>query len=725
MTMTTLPAGLTGSLSRLSEPDQWLRCHHNGTSLLDDGHGFELAWTVPSEANDDNPPAAPAGLAIDRWGRAYRSEPALGKVVVLPHAVLEPPADGTAHPGALERPRGLAIDQAQRLYVAEPGRARVLVVDLWSQRLLRAVPTPGSSGGVVRRPVDVATADFGVLALLDGPPSLVAIRGRRGPIPAGILTPPPGAGGLRPSRLVCHPTAGVLVLWTSPEGPEAVICTPEGRRPLSVPGATDLEVNDRQILVVAVGPGRPLLAWRDDSGSWIGIEPQAAPGYDGAALGVDLDGGVVYTIAGGMARMAGSAAVYQSSGRLLTYRLDSGRYRAQWGRVFIDACIPPGTALRLAAVTTDVDEVIDSLPPRAPDHESRSVPYAELTPPLPPAELIRDVSDETTQPLYHRTAGRERPWEQIPSDDGYETYEAPVNAPPGRYLWLVIDLDGSAKASPRVREVRVEKSGHRLATQLPRGWSRDESDAAFLQRFLAPSEGMLRDLDARAEQRSYLLDPLTAPVEALDWLAGFLGMVLDRRWPLSSRRELVAQVYDLYRLRGTRAALEQILTLYLRRDVAIVENWRLRGLGGSVLGPPTTGPRPPFIASAGRAVEPLGSFSVGGPLPGANDVLGDDDAIAHRFTVILPTPVDRDERAVLTSIIEAQKPAHTRADVCEFGAGMRIGRFRTGLTSFVAVDSGWVPEIAGQVFLGANGIVGVPDRAAQIENTAIGRVRIG
>jgi phage tail-like protein len=273
--------------------------------------------------------------------------------------------------------------------------------------------------------------------------------------------------------------------------------------------------------------------------------------------------------------------------------------------------------------------------------------------------------------------------------------------------------------------VRVERAGHRLDRQLPRSWSRDELDASFLHRFLAPAEGMLRDLDDRAAQRAALLDPHAAPAEALEWLASFLGLVVDRRWPLGARRSLVAEAYDLFRLRGTRAALEEVLRIYLGRRVDIVENWRLRGLGGTTLGLPASGRTPPFVAEAGRAVEPLGSFIVGGALPDENRVLANSDAdTAHRFTVILPQPLDLEQRAVVTSVLEAHKPAHTQADICEF-TGMRVGRLRVGLTSFVAARSGWGPEIAGQTLLGTDGVVGVPDVAARIGDTAIGRVRIG
>ena len=124
-------------------------------------------------------------------------------------------------------------------------------------------------------------------------------------------------------------------------------------------------------------------------------------------------------------------------------------------------------------------------------------------------------------------------------------------------------------------------------------------------------------------------------------------------------------------------------------------------------------------------MEPLGAFIVGGPLPADDRVLADSDAdTAHRFTVILPQPLDVEQRAVVASVIEAHKPAHTQADICEF-AGMRIGRLRVGLTSFVAPESGWGPQIAGQTLLGTDGVVGVPDVAARVGDSVIGQVRVG
>ena len=127
------------------------------------------------------------------------------------------------------------------------------------------------------------------------------------------------------------------------------------------------------------------------------------------------------------------------------------------------------------------------------------------------------------------------------------------------------DLTGTERVTPRVRAMRVERPGHALLRALPRAWSRDDGDADFLQRFLAPAEGMLHELDERAAQRAVLVDPQATPQEALPWLASFAGLVLDRRWPGSARRGLIAEAYPLYRRRGTKAALTRILEIYLGR----------------------------------------------------------------------------------------------------------------------------------------------------------------
>jgi len=185
----------TRGLSLVVQPDQWARCVHENTVLLPGG-GVELNWTDPSQVGgpDTYRSPRPAGLAFDRWCRAYRSRPDLGRIDT------GETGDGgvRTRPGVLRYPAGLAVDGSQRLYVAETGTGLVQVIDLWAQRLLRKIPMRCG------RPRDVAP-DCGRAIVLISPPALAIVDGRRGPLPGPPLVRPCYPGRLAARRRAPDP----------------------------------------------------------------------------------------------------------------------------------------------------------------------------------------------------------------------------------------------------------------------------------------------------------------------------------------------------------------------------------------------------------------------------------------------------------------------------------------------------------------------------------------
>jgi phage tail-like protein len=343
------------------------------------------------------------------------------------------------------------------------------------------------------------------------------------------------------------------------------------------------------------------------------------------------------------------------------------------------------------------------------------VRHSDHTPPLPSRSLLE--AELPSYGLFRRPDGREEPWRQIAADDHTETYESPVHAPPGRYLWLVLELTGSTSVSPRVAGLRVERPGHRLLDALPRAWSRDDDAADFTQRYLAPVDGILHELDTRSAWRSVLLDPRSTPQETLPWLASFAGLVLDRRWPEEARRTLVAEAYRLFSRRGTRGALLRLLEIYLGRAPTIVEAWQLRGLGGTVLGLEPEGPGAPSVGSGSRATGTLGRFTIGGQPDGPDLYAG----AAHRFTVLVAGELTPEQREVVDGLLRVHRPAHTTYDVCELGAGMRVGwTARVALTAVVGPDRAGAPAVAGRSRLGDDGVLGVPTTGARVGAARVG-----
>ncbi len=146
---------------------------------------------------------------------------------------------------------------------------------------------------------------------------------------------------------------------------------------------------------------------------------------------------------------------------------------------------------------------------------------------------------------------------------------------------------------------------------LPALYSTDD----FMGRFLLIFESILGPIERTVDNLYYYFDAQITPPEVLPWLASWLGLVLDERWPEARRRELIRAAVELYQWRGTRRGLTEFLRLYTGITPEIVET----GVGRKTV----------------------------------------TEAEAFRFVVRLrvPNPGSFD-RAVIEAIIDAEKPAH-------------------------------------------------------------------
>lgn len=681
----------------IGDDDLWARCAHRDTTLDPDG-GVQLAWNEIEQSSHRATPRHQTGLAFDRWDRGMRSVatamPLTGGHVQAVSLAPGPPPDIGVAAGPWHFPLGLGIDVDQRLYVAEAGSGDVAIVDLPTDRLLRRASVR-SAEHPRRRPVDVATHHRAAWVLTRRPAAIVRFDGPRGPFNGPDLRCPRHRGELVPWRITREHDGPLLVLWRAASG-LGVIARVNGHVELTVDGATDIECAPGGILVVARRAGWPVWRFRRDQYGWGQLQPLAAGAYDGHCIASRADGTIVITTVDGVAMVSrratggGRPVRFAATGRLVTYRIDSGRYQTRWGRIFADACVPAGGGLVARFISSDDDEVEDPIPWSPPRGRDISLRHAALTPPLPSALALSGLAGlDEGQRFHRRTNGREQPWAQILADDHFDTWESHVRVEPGRYLWVVLDLSGTTASSPRIRELRLEHPGHRLLSYLPRAWSRDDRDVDFLQRFLASPEAIVHELDERAAAREVLLDPRATPQEVLPWLASFVGLTLDRRWSLDARRTLISEAFTLLRRRGTPWMLGRVIEIYLRHPVVLIEQWRLRGGVGGV----TLGGRQHRWPAAPRQGDPsvptLGAITVGGAITsGASGRVPTEDAFAtnaHRFTVLVGVKLTTEQRDVVHHLVDIHRPAHTDFEICEVGDGMRVGtRLHVGLTAVPA-----------------------------------------
>ncbi|MEM7338663.1 MAG: phage tail protein [Actinomycetota bacterium] len=152
---------------------------------------------------------------------------------------------------------------------------------------------------------------------------------------------------------------------------------------------------------------------------------------------------------------------------------------------------------------------------------------------------------------------------------------------------------------------------------LPASFEADPFTADFVRSFddvLAPVHATVDDLDA-------YIDPQLAPTDFLEWLGGWFGTSINRRWPMKRRREFVHQAVAAYLLRGTAEGIALAVELYTGLVPTVTDN------GG---------------VSSSAVPE--------GPLPGTRD-----RNLVVTVEVDATVEVDED---LIDSIVADAKPAH-------------------------------------------------------------------
>jgi phage tail-like protein len=163
---------------------------------------------------------------------------------------------------------------------------------------------------------------------------------------------------------------------------------------------------------------------------------------------------------------------------------------------------------------------------------------------------------------------------------------------------------------------------------LPAVYREDPDSRDFLERYLSIFEDVLSRLESQIEDMPKLFDAQETPSKFLPWLSTWVGAVKDEDWPEEKWRQFLSRAVQLYKKRGTKAELNELIEIYTgRKPFAIVEPALFKGDNKEAL----------------------------------DRLFGDK----YSFCVVLwPNQVktERDWK-VIKRIIQSEKPAHTHGDI--------------------------------------------------------------
>jgi len=385
-----------------------------------------------------------------------------------------------------------------------------------------------------------------------------------------------------------------------------------------------------------------------------------------------------------------------TQGQMITVELDSGVPRCEWHRVRLDADVPPGTALLAAVATTE-----DPNPPVLGD-ASRDSGWITFPPGKP------HFSDWTAGP-----AG---------------SLDFLINQPPGRYLFFRLRLRGDGIHTPVVRRVRLDFPRVTSLDRLPDVYRETPKAEDFSKRFLSLFDTSIADLDALIQRYPALLATGGVPDRVLPWLASFFDITFDPIWDADTRRKILGAVPQLYKQRGTSAALQSAVNTIFGVSPAIVESpstgpWgsvaSRKVLNGERRHPPGNQLETQRDVTLGRARlfgRNTTRFRLNRSALGAAPLrsFGDPDQDpfntgAYRLQILIPPFPGMNAQQItrLTNVVDAQKPAHTVASIRFGGAGFLLGVWSAvGVDTLLAPPSPPILGTAGNVRLNRMSILG-------------------
>jgi phage tail-like protein len=142
---------------------------------------------------------------------------------------------------------------------------------------------------------------------------------------------------------------------------------------------------------------------------------------------------------------------------------------------------------------------------------------------------------------------------------------------------------------------------HPLGLALPAVYHEDD----LAQRLLAAFDDVLAPLPMTVDNFTAYLDPLLTPLDFLPWLAGWAGLELDENWSEEQQRRLVASAVALYRWRGTRRGIVELLHHFLAIETDTIEVTDSGGVAWSVApGATPGGSSPPTLSVRVRVPDP-------------------------------------------------------------------------------------------------------------------------
>lgn len=244
---------------------------------------------------------------------------------------------------------------------------------------------------------------------------------------------------------------------------------------------------------------------------------------------------------------SGENAVYISSA------FDSMQAETVWHRLRLDADIPQNTQVKVRVYASDS---LNAMLPGIVMYGDDPVPFDEHL-------MRKDIA----------------PAQKIAWFDylGAKVFENPSDVVlyqfTGRYLWICIETISYSEEIARFKNLKIEFPRMCFVEYLPQIYRGGIDKNTFLSRFISVFQSLYIDLEDKIDNIPQMFDPKTVDPQFLTWLTEWFSIKDNYLWETEKLREILDNAVRLYKIKGTKQAISEIVKLYVGVEPIIVEQF--------------------------------------------------------------------------------------------------------------------------------------------------------
>ncbi|OPX91729.1 MAG: Phage tail protein (Tail_P2_I) [Pelotomaculum sp. PtaB.Bin104] len=231
---------------------------------------------------------------------------------------------------------------------------------------------------------------------------------------------------------------------------------------------------------------------------------------------------------------------------------DSTIMEMYWHKMVLSADIPENTQIKVSYFSSDRKAFMIN---------------GKLT------DIDKFINDETITPA-EKISSLESFW----SEPVVNPADALVHGAMGRYFWLKIEFVGSEELSPVLKKIRLYYPRTSYLRYLPAIYQEDNKSRDFLERFLALFESFFAHMEENISNVAQYFDVDSVSGPFLKWLATWLAISVDDSWTEEQLKQLIKKSPELFKKRGTKQGIEEIMEVYTGEKPFIIEYFQYKHL---------------------------------------------------------------------------------------------------------------------------------------------------